>query len=447
MNDLRSTVGVIAILLLPASLYAQEQAKQCQLQGSPEAHLAQQMLTQAQDTTRSEEQQQAAYKQAWNAVQGPIDSETDNPTPYILGAQVQVGLENYARADTLLNQFLENAGEGCAQLANQIRFQAWANLYNGAIQAFNDGNQQQALELFEQANAIYTDSRSLVNAAALLEQEGRQSEAMERYRQALEAGGDPQQMRSALSSLARFYQQQDSAAKALGMYESYLADNPDDVTIQVRYAQALSAEGMQDSAQSVYQSLLDREGLSFEQLSELGIGFYQSGDYERAAEIFARAREKRPLNKETMENLASSLLQTQEWEKLASLTDTLISWYPYDAKNYQAAVRSNDRTGQKKKAQQLLNDLKNAPLQFVQLGLNEAGSGNYILQGQLETTSAEMAGEAISIPFEFLGPNGEVVTTEHLTVRLPAQGERTQVRLRVNAGTEVATFRYDRVGD
>lgn len=435
-----SSLAACLLLMFTPALLAQ--GTECSLQGSPEAHLAQQMLTQAQDTLRPAAQRRVAYRQAWSAVQGPIKDGTDNPTPYILGAQVQVGLENYTRADALLNQFVAKAGKGCEELANQVRFQAWANLYNSAIQAFNSGNRQRSLRLFEQANAIYTDSRSLVNAAALLEQEGRQAEAMERYRQALEAGGDSQQMHAALSRLAQYYRQRGEVQRALEMYESYLKDHPDDVTIQSRYEQALSAVRTDDSAQTLQERPQGREDLSFEQLSELGINAYQSGDYARAAEMFERARVHRPLNKETMENLVSALLQTQEWERLASLTDTLVSWYPYDAKNYQAAVRSHDHTAQRKRAQALLTQLKNAPFQFVQLGMTEVSSGTYVVQGQLETTFSQAAGDSMYVPFEFLGPRGRVVAREVMGVGLPADGQRTQVRLQVLSATPIATFRY-----
>lgn len=197
---MRSVSFSVCLLLLFVPAVSAQQT-QCSLEGSPEAYRAQQMLTQAQDTLRPEAQRRAANGQAWNAVEGPIQDGTDNPTPYILGAQAQVGFENYARADSLLNQFLARAGEGCEQLASQIRFQVWANLYNAAIEAFNAERPCEALTRFEEANRIYQDARSYVNAAALYEKRGDSARAAFLYDRALSIGGDSEQMSTARASL------------------------------------------------------------------------------------------------------------------------------------------------------------------------------------------------------------------------------------------------------
>ncbi len=441
------SIGTVLALLLaaPAALFGQEGGAQCQLQGAPELSLAQTFLKQAQDTARAEADRQAAAEKAWSeALQGPIDDDTDNPTFYYFGALAQVQLDNYARTDSLLTVFLEKAPEGCAQRAEQIRFQAWANLYNQAIQAYNGGNQDQALERFEQANSIYDDARSLVNAATLHQQRGNQSRAMELYSRALETGGDAQQMQTAINNLATTRLQQGDTAAAIQQYEQYLGENPDDVTVQAKYAQALSQTGQADSAQSIFSNLVNRSGLSFEQWSQIGVGLYQAEDFGRAIDAFQSAREQRPLNKETMENLLSAYAQAERWEEVPSLADTVISWYPYDSQNYRPAVRAYDNQGNSKRAQELLNEIQGLPIQMAQLGMTETGDGTYMVQGQFQTTSESAAGQEITIPFEFLDAEGNVVTTHEYTTTVPAQGESGTVEFQVEAGGDVATFRYSK---
>jgi len=434
---------VLALFLAPATLLGQEQQEQqCQLQGAPELSLAQTFLQQAQDTTISEAQRRTAAEKAWSeALQEQIENDTDNATFYYFGALAQVQLDNYAKTDSLLTVFLEKAPEGCAQRAEQIRFQAWANLYNTAINAYNDGDQDQALKSFEQANSIYDDARSLVNAASLHQQQGNQSRAMELYSRALEVGGEPAQMRTAIDNLARTRMQQGDTAAAIQQYEQFLGQNPDDVSVQARYAQALSQTGRSDSAQAIFSSLVERSGLSFEEWTQIGVGLYQASSYDEAIEAFTNAREQRPLNKETMENLLSAYSQAEQWEAIPSLADTLISWYPYDAQNYRPAVRAYDNLKQSSRAQELLNQIQGLPIQFQRLGMS-GSDGSYTVQGQFQTTSESAAGQEITIPFEFLDSQGNVVTTQEFTTTIPAQGETGTVQFNVQAGGDIATFRY-----
>jgi len=443
MRTKLSTAFVLALLLVPATLFGQEQ--ECNLSGTPESHLAQQMLNQANDTTRSESQRQAAYKQAWGAVQGPVEDETDDPTPYILGAQALVGMGEYSRAGELLTRFEEVAPEGCMKLSQQVRFQAWANIYNQALQAYNSGDREGALEHFEQANSIYDDARSLVNAAALHQQQGNQSRAMELYSQALDVGGEPEQMRTAIDNLARTRLQQGDTTAAMAQYEQYLGQNPDDVSIQAKYAQALSQTGRSDSAQAIFSNLVNQSGLNFQQWSQIGVGLYQAGSYDQAIEAFTNAREQRPLNKETMENLLSAYSQAEQWEAIPPLADTVISWYPYDSQNYRPAVRAYDNLKQPKRAQELLTQIQELPIQIARLGMTGSG-GSYTVQGQFQTTSESAAGQEITIPFEFLDSQGNVVTTHEFTATVPAQGESQTIQFQVQAGEEVATFRYSMDG-
>ena len=437
------TIGIVlAFFLAPAALLGQEKEQQCELQGAPELSLAQTFLQQAQDTTVSESQRQTAAEKAWSeALQEQIENDTDNPTFYYFGALAQVQLGNYAKTDSLLNTFLEKAGEGCAQRAEQIRFQAWANLYNQAIQAYNGGNQDRALKKFEQANSIYDDARSLVNAATLHEQQGNQSRAMELYSRALETGGEAQQMRTALTKLASTRLSQGDTAAAMEQYQQYLSNNPDDVSVQATYAQTLAQTGQSDSAQAIFSGLVDQGDLSFEEWSQVGVGLYQASNYEQSIEAFRSAREMRPLNKETMENLLSAYSQAEMWDQIPSLADTVIDWYPYDSKNYRPAVRAYDNMKQPKEAQKLLTELQNLPIQVTRLGMTPQG----MVQGQFQTTSASAAGQQITIPFEFLDSQGNVVTTHEFTTTLPGEGETATIEFQVDA-SDLASFRYSKDG-
>lgn len=441
-------IGIaLAFLLAPAAAVAQQgQQGQCQLQGAPELSVAQGLLKQAQDTARSETERRDAAQRAWSeALQGPIESDTDNHTFYYFGALTQVQLGNYARTDSLLTVFLEKApAKSCRQLAQQIRKQAWAQLFNQAIEAFQAGDQEQALDRFEQANSMYSDARSLVNAASLHEQRGNRERALELYQRTLQTGGDQQQIRTALTKLAEARMQQGDTAAAMSQYEQFLRQHPKDVSVQAQYAQALAQTGQSDSAQAIFTGLVERTDLTFDQWSQIGVGLFQSENFERAIEAFRRARELRPLNKETMENLLSAYAQAERWDQIPGLADTVMSWYPYDAQNYRPAVRAYDNLKQPKRAQELLTELQGLPIQVVRLGMAQTASNTYSIQGRFQTTDDGAAGEEITIPFEFVDRQGNVVTTHEFTTKLPSQGETAQIQFDIQTKQPVATFRYSK---
>ncbi len=444
---MKKTLGTLCIsfllLALPATALGQEQQQQqeCQLQPSPEATAAQQFLTQAQqDSALAQGEQRELFQRAWEQLREPIESGTDDATLWVLAAQAQLGLRNYDRADQYLNRFVELRSE-CASFAEEVRYSAWARLYNQAIEAYQGGATAEALTYFVRASNIYKDARSLVNAGTLYRQQGQLDSAAVMYEQVLDAGGEPERVREAVTNLVQIRREQGSPEEALAMLRHFMAENPEDVGLRINYAQTLAEAGQEDSAQAIYTEMMGQiDQLDFEGRTRLGVGFYQAQNFEMAAEAFQAARELNPMNKEAMENLGSSLVQSKQFEAATAISDTLARWYPHDNQNLSLAVRAFSQAGDSQRAQDLLDRMKTMPVRFHQLGMATPGEGTYAIQGVVENVSMDQG--TITLAVELLDENGDVVDTRDLEIELPAQGERTQFQTQFQATAGAVTFRY-----
>ena len=130
-----------------------------------------------------------------------LTDEDPLPRAYLLAGQAYLGLRDMAGADSMLAK-LSNVEPTCADLVNELRFNAWVPLYNMGINSLRTDDQAAALDAFLRANVIFPDSRSLTNAANILQQQGENAKAMELYEQALDIGGDPDMVRAASINLA-----------------------------------------------------------------------------------------------------------------------------------------------------------------------------------------------------------------------------------------------------
>jgi tetratricopeptide (TPR) repeat protein len=439
VGDLRRLfVGAAWLLVFPAAVLAQEQ--ECQLTGSRATNGAAAALQRAQ-ATESPDEAQAAFSSALESLRPWL--EGDDPAVYLLAANAQIGLKDYLAAHGILNKFVEIAPE-CGQVASDTRYNAWVNIYNDAIEAYQAGDTEGALGHFEIANVVYEDIRAFNNTALLYIEQGDDEKAIETYRAALDVGGEQDQVRAALTGLGDLLLASGRQEEAASAYASYLEQFPDDVALRVSHALALSDMGQTEQATEIFNDVLSRTDLDADLWVQVGVGLYNSGDYPRAAEAFANARGQNPYNKEAMENWVNASVQADDAsEPVLALADSLTVWYPYDAANYQLFASALAADDNDRQAMQVLQDGETTEIVFHSVQIAEVEEGSYIVRGILE---AREAVSAIEIPFEFLGAGGQVVATEMLTMPTPAPQSRERFELNVTVGEPVMGFRYKRSG-
>ena len=431
--------GVAAWLIvacgLPSSLFAQE----CAEKGNQHTRGADVELSYA---ARSDDPQPAEARFARALEKLEVAFADDDPLPraYLLAGRSYLGLRDYSGADSMLTR-LAVVEPGCADVVNEMRFNAWVPLYNMGISALRAGEQAEALQAFLQANVIHSDSRSLTNAANIYQQQGDNARAMELYEQAREVGGDPNMVRAASINMAELLRAEGRDAEALAVYSEYSAAHPEDVLGLLNYAVALMDSGDQETSEKMFGDLLTRDDLSFRQWSQVGIGLYRAQNFEQAAEAFERAHDMQPLNKETMENLANTYYQSQRYQALLPLAGELVDRYPLESVNYNLLANAHRELEDPETALSVLERRDGLEFEFLRSQLSTISEGVYSVEGQVMNRSAA-AGSEVTIPVQLLGEEGQVVLREDLLITLPAEGEASSFLLQFEIEEPVSGFQY-----
>lgn len=417
-------LAVVGLFVSTDGLAAQD----CTLRGTEATRQAEQLIDETvQADSMPEQEAQSNYRQALTRIRLALKQNDEDAAAYWLAGRAHMGLGDYTAADSMLTRFTTLA-PGCQEMANQARQSAWAEEFNAGIQAYQSGDQSTALEHFSSANVMKKDARSLNNAALLHQRAGDLEQAVELYQQSRKVATDPEQLQAATVNLAEVLASQGRIDQAMDIYSTYLSEHPGDVTATINYAVAVrraaaadsGSTALADSAQRIFDQLLQRDDLSFSEWYNVGLGLIQSQSYEGAKVALEKAREILPYDKRTMESLVDVLRLTRNPGQAASIADTLVAWYPYQKDLYRAYIQTLDQQGRTQRVQQLLPQIQNLPVNFTQLDMTRQGASRYVIQGQVEPGT--VGGQAVRIPFEFLNPAGEVVATKEVRIQVPAEG-------------------------
>lgn len=95
--------------------------------------------------------------------------------------------------------------------------------------------------------------------------------------------------KDALVALADISFNQKVFDKAASLYERYLTENPDDLSVHARYASALTFIGKSDEAVKELEMVLEKDPANFHALAYLSITYAQIGKRDKALEMGQRA--------------------------------------------------------------------------------------------------------------------------------------------------------------
>jgi len=432
--------SALALTLVPATLIAQE----CDPSGNRYTRSAEIELQKAQDAG-DPRGPKVRYNRMLNILQEDMD-EGDAPSKvYLLAAQAYLGLYEFVKADSLLDIF-DGMEPGCREFTADARYRSWVAVYNEAIQLYNAGNVDEALAKFEEANLVQEDARSWNFVAAIHQERAEFDEAIVAYEKMYALAEDEEQKRAAAINRAELYKAQGKTEEALAIYEEYSSAYPDDLLGRLNYAIALGDAGQVDQASAMFEEFLSRDDLSFAQWSEVGIGLYRTNAYADAANAFSKAHVLRPYNKETLENLANSLAQAEQYDAVMPIADTLVARYPLETVYLRLLANSYVESGANDEALKVLEAREALPFELLNVSLYPEGEGTYRVEGDVMARTAETDSEQ-ALEVDFLDENGQVVFSDQITLVMPPEGEVTKFELRGSAETPVAGFAYRLAGD
>ena len=437
------------------------------------------------------ESAQASYQSALSSAIEAIQANPDNPKAYLLAGQAAIGLNNFVQADTMFDRAEEIYPDYTPTVASE-REQGWVNAYNLGVQALNEGDLERAQRMLEGADALYQERPEAKMAlGGFYTRQGDTEQAIEAYRGAFEILSGPppegiaedqvgaweQNRRVAAFNTAQLMAQAGrhaEAAELLGNFLDQYGDTLDEATrLQGTTARAgfLAEAGRADEAEALYEEILARPNLSSAEYFQIGIGFFETGDYERAAEAFAQAAELNPYSRDALLNLVqsaySATLDLEETPESQDRNQRLMALYDqileageqvreFDPLNrdilsfmlrtYRAkADMADDAEAQRltQATQELFREYQQQPYQVGQISMALQGNNRAQVQGSF-TNLAGTPGEEVTIEFSILGSNGQVLSTTPITVTVPPQTESTQFSASVDLPADgFAGWRYE----
>lgn len=431
--------------------------------------LAAEALEEGQEAQEEGNTQEARphFEQALSAANQAIINDSTNPLPWYQGGLAHLGLRDFQQADSMLARAeelrpvyeLETIG---------VRERAWVELYQEAIPLVQEQKYEEAVPVFESANAIYRGRpEAMVTLGQIYLQTGEYEAAVENFRDALDIiqSERVEEMDSATVAawqeqeeqlpllIAAGLQQAGDYAGAAEQLKAVLARNPDDLEVRKSLAQLYVQMQMPDSANALYTDLMNQPGLNSIDYYQIGVGLYQAEDVSRAADAFEAAFEAAPHARDAAEMAARSLqianppggeeeaTPREELERLKAAADLWTELDPYSRNARLILAQTENRLGNADRARELISEIEEMPVVVENLQVRRSGQGGGVLTGSIMNVSAE-AGSSVTLEFTLYGPGDTPMATETTTVELPAQEASQVFQLQVETEEPITGYTY-----
>ncbi len=414
---------------------------------------AQLFLVQAQ---QAETPDPARFQQVLDAANQSIAEDSMNPLGYRLAGEANVGLNNYNEAARLFDQAVELYPEYEEEL-RFVREAAWVQAYNAAIGPLRDGDLEEAQMQFENAHVIYAGRpEAMLQLASLYERTNQTAEALGMYEDVLDLVTGPRlaqqdsaaqldwaaQEQIASSLLAQGFSAQGRHADAVGAYQAYLENHPENVQVASNMAGTMVLMGDTVAARGVYADLLTRPGLSSREAFSIGIGYYNLEDYSQAAAAFKLSLDGNSMSRDGAYNYAQSLFLAEEYEPLADAGAHLIELDPKNPNAYLLAGQGLLQAGQEDEANATAEMAGDLDFEVVRPTLTPIMGGGGRLNGVIKNNTLD-ANTVVSLRFHFTLDDGTESSTKDVTVQVGETESETAFDTEADATEPVVGFWYE----
>ena len=375
-----------------------------------------------------------------------------NPVHHFLAGVAHARLGSYVEADAAFRRAQEIYPAYQLDIEPE-RLAAWAEAFNRGTDAYADGRDQEAMTMWRGAATMYRlrpDAHS--NLAMLLAQEGEVAEAAEVYEDLL-MGLEEEPATRVLSEeerrerksahaetqarLADLFLMLGRFDRAEALLRERVAANPDDASLRLSLAAALTGLERHEAADSIHQALLSNRTLEETQLYNLGVALFRSNAADRAAEAFRRLTVARPDSRDAWFNYVNALFASEDWTGIVAASDELRSVDPLGESAALLVARGLLESGDEHAALAELERIDTAPVHIEGLTLRALGSETTVL-GRLVGNAGE-AGTPLRLRFTFYGEDETARADTTLTVPEPGATEPFEVSVRIRA----AAYRYE----
>jgi tetratricopeptide (TPR) repeat protein len=483
---MRLARGVVLALvfLAPAAVAAQTRPSNTMHTNSASLY-----FERARRSNREDEKKELLEKALNFALEG-IKAKADNPRAYLLAGQINVQLGHAAVADSMFDKAEQLWPEYAKETENE-RLQLWIKEYNAGIIAVRDNKMTEAVQHFEQADAVYAKRPGArINLAQLYARTRQPDKAIAAYKGALEIMRGPSRQglkadeekqwkeleEAATFNLAQLYALTGKNEEALTAYRELIARDPNNAVAKSNMAVVLRTLNRADEASKIYNELLSAD-LSATEYFNVGVGLFRSSQFEPAANAFRKALSKNPQMRDAQYNMAQALyslsseLEEQKskaegaaakpietrliavFTELGELTAKLRTIDPanrnvialqsraYRALGDLTAADVRASTDWKNKTLEVLK--ANEALNFEVSDVSMTAAGEEVQISGIVVNLKGNAGAPVKLRIHFLGANGAPLGSQDATVALPAVQGAAPFKVAFKTTAEVLGWRYE----
>ncbi|MCY4572283.1 MAG: tetratricopeptide repeat protein [Gemmatimonadetes bacterium] len=399
-----------------------------------------------------------AFQQGLAAAMNGILQNPTNPLAYLLAGRAQIGLGPHLSPDSMIAASL--AADSLFTRAEELyppyleetvvhRENAWINLFNASLEVM-DTDTDVGIWMLETSEVVFTRMRpeALHNLGVIYGNEGRFDEAIDTYGALLDvvrsrieevdsvtAASWRQREQDATFNRANILTRAERYEEAAQTYVEYLESAPGDVQALSGLAGALASGGQADSAQAIYNSLLDATGLGVRQYMDIGVGLYRSAQtvdtavvdpkpiYGEAARAFRFAADISPRNRDAVYNMGQSLAEAEDWEALVPIADQLLELDAYNPQTYLLRALALNGVGEQEEAIEVYTqaDSLGFKIEYPSPALAPRTGGGGVASLLLTNNSLD-PGTPVEIRVHFSGDDGRDLGSVDIRVEAPGQG-------------------------
>lgn len=407
------------------------------------------------------------FRAAVEAAQAAINADSTNPLGYRLAGEAYLGLDDYEMAGDMLDR-AEELRPVYVLETERIRETAWLDRYQAAAPLVNSGDYEGAIEIYEQANAIYQGRPEvMITLGQVYQALGEHDKAIENLQAAQDLIESDRTAQMDEATAAGWREQGAmlptyiaQSLVAAGRYEEattalrgLLEEDPGNVAYLQSLANAFVRMEQPDSATAVYNEVLALDGLTSDQLYRVGVGFYQIEDYVGAADAFKAAATASVNDRDALELWARSLLIEYPAgegepeipaEALADLDEAATRWLeldPYSQNAHIILAQTVNREGDEGRASELVEAIEGLQVTMDNLQLQRGQGGGGAVVGTMTNKSLD-AGTPITVEVTFYDAAGTVLATETTTVSAPAADASAQFRVGFPGDAYIGGYGY-----
>jgi tetratricopeptide (TPR) repeat protein len=279
---------VVLMLTMAAPLSAQTQARgwatpKCDLKPGHYLVNSGQLYLKSASETRFDDQRLKDLRDAQRVLNQAVTTggQEKNPAAWYYLGRYYIITNDAPGADTALTR-AETLKPDCKDDIAVWRRAMWAPIFNAGVAAWQANNTDSAIASFRRANAMMSNEPTGYKyIATLFFNTGKPDSATFYFRRAAEVSArDPkfaQDRKDALYNLARIEQSLEHWPEAQAAYSEYLSVYPNDPEVLAAYGSVLMQRGQKDSAFAIYKRIIgNADSMGYFSLYRAGVEISQS---------------------------------------------------------------------------------------------------------------------------------------------------------------------------